>query len=276
MRRFELARETGAHFFEVSVEDVFLATRFGTPSAEETHLDTLASPEAALAARDERVREKLAQGYVEARRPVLSGLVWRLEHWLKAHRPRFHEALNPGASLVRVVRLERLVGFDLPRTFRDLYLWRNGQSLRTKECFQDQWRFMSLEEIASAWKRLKAQVDSGEIDESKNWWRRRWVPFLEKGEGIHLCVDMGGAFDGAKGQLIELFPEEDWRDVPYPSIDVWLQVFVTTLEAGAWKLDDDGFAFERDFGLLEKTLKKLCPGYPLKRRLPPPVAPDGA
>jgi hypothetical protein len=65
--------------------------------------------------------------------------------------------------------------------------------------------------------------------------------------------------------VLEFWHDEPERKVLAPSLDIWLEIFVTTLEAGAWELDQESGCFEADDRVLARARKTLAPGYPKKR-----------
>ncbi|HJS82989.1 MAG TPA: hypothetical protein VJ742_09180, partial [Nitrososphaera sp.] len=52
-----------------------------------------------------------------------------------------------------------------------------------------------------------------------------------------ICFDLEGTFTGKKGQLIEFRHDDAIRVIAYPSLTIWLQVLVESLEAGFWNVD---------------------------------------
>jgi predicted DNA-binding WGR domain protein len=102
VRRFELVSGTSSKFWEYEVRDASLEVRFGRiGSAGQTRTKALASPEAARAAAEKLVREKLREGYVE------------------------RSAGDPRAD-----RLREAYGFDFPDQL--FAFWRFAEPLRAK------------------------------------------------------------------------------------------------------------------------------------------------
>src|SRR5688572_28943139 len=56
--------------------------------------------------------------------PVLS----RLDAWYAAHLPPDRYVFNPPATEARLDGFERLVGFGMPRAYRQLYRWHDGEN----------------------------------------------------------------------------------------------------------------------------------------------------
>jgi cell wall assembly regulator SMI1 len=163
----------------------------------------------------------------------LKELLSRVDKWLSAHRPRFHRALLPGASVADCETLAVALGKPLPEELRIWLSWHNGQNADVPGAFEQNWNLMSAEQIAEAKKGLDAEPDKG--------WQKAWTPFLDDDNGNYLCLDLG-----SPGCPVR----ECWRgrsDHPLaaPSLSAWLTDFVTALERGAYTEDSERGALMR-------------------------------
>src|SRR5262249_742235 len=134
------------------------------------------------------------------------------------------------------------------------YAWRIGQAPRCFAALQHNRMFMSIDDVLGTHRLLTEMLEGGEFD-LQMWWSPRWVPFLDNGGGDHQCIDMGGAFGGVEGQVINFWHDWESRDIEYLSLEKWLETFVASLEAGLWRdvggdlhpIDEDGWdAFLRE------------------------------
>ena len=137
----------------------------------------------------------------------MESLIARLDRWLKEHRPAYYAELQPGLSGARLDQFERDIGFRRPDAFRDFYAWRNGQNPGCSAALQFNRMFMSIDDVLGMHRLLTEMLEGGEFDQEV-WWSPGWVPFLANGGGDHQCIDMGGAFGGAEGQVINFW--HDW------------------------------------------------------------------
>lgn len=188
-------------------------------------------------------------------------LILRLDQWLAANRPDYYRQLQPGLDTSQLQEFQANLGMQLPEELQELYRWRNGQSRQCFSDFQMGRQFASAESALESKQVLDELLDAGEF-ELENWWDRNWIPFLDSGSGNHLCLDMAGAFTSKPGQLIAFDHEAEFRDIEYPSLEKWLEVFVGSLERGHWQAVR-GDMFPLGEGVWEEYCLERIPGYPL-------------
>ena len=169
--------------------------------------------------------------------PPMSELV-AARSWLSRNRPDYYVQLLPGLTDAEWVSFASRLGMTMPDGFRVLYQWRNGHRDEPAACFHGNRNWMSSEDII----RVKEMMD-GMIgfDFEPGWWERAWLPFLHNGGGSHLCVNTVGTDGGKPGQLVEFWNRDVDRPVVSPSIEHWLNNFVTSLERDRWELTQHGF-----------------------------------
>src|ERR1051326_3495202 len=111
---------------------------------------------------------------------MVEALLGRMDRWLAANRPEFYTHLLPGVTAAHLDAFEARFSLGLPTAFRQLYHWRNGHDQHRSESLVHNFMFSSLEDIA----RHKELLDDliGSDFEDLRWWRRSWVPFLERSE----------------------------------------------------------------------------------------------
>ena len=162
------------------IQEALKAVRSGAPkpadtpvsSSETTHAAApapaaaAATPPPASASSGHSFKDKLA----------------RLDHWLSAHRARFHHGLLPGASAADLDALAATLGKPLPEELRTWLSWHNGQNADVPGAFEQSFNLMSAQEIADAKKELDAQPHEG--------WQANWMPFLDSDNGDYLCLDL--------------------------------------------------------------------------------------
>lgn len=192
--------------------------------------------------------------------PAMPALLERLERWLRLYRHEYYEWLRPGIPERELSALERDLGRNLPAGFRELYRWHDGQDAECPAGFQFNQMFMPLKDVQLVWAALGQLQDGGEFPEM-NWWCKSWLPVLGTADGDHLCVDLDGAFGGVAGQLLLFHHDWECRNIEYPSLEKWVEVFVTTIEGGLWEEDGDDFK-PRDEKQIQSIRSRIAPGYP--------------
>jgi cell wall assembly regulator SMI1 len=192
--------------------------------------------------------------------PVMPALLERLERYLRLYRAEYYEWLRPGVAERELTSLERDLGRNLPPGIRELYRWHDGQDAECNLAFQYDFMFMPLQQVQVVWAAISQLLDSGEFPEA-NWWSKAWLPFLDNGEGNHLCVDLDGAFGGMPGQVLAFYHDYECRNIEYPSLEKWLEAFVPSVEGGMW--GEEGREFKpREVEQVKMLRTRAAPGYP--------------
>jgi cell wall assembly regulator SMI1 len=192
----------------------------------------------------------------------MNDLIARLDKWLRVNRPDYYPDLQPGVTATEISKFEKQFALQVPQLFKELYMWRNGQASIFSTSLQFNRTFMSIELINGSRDVLNRLLDLGEFEQ--NWWHREWIPFLSNGGGDYLCIDLAGVFTGTEGQIITFWHDWESRNIEYPSLEKWLEVFVGSLEENLWK-DVDGDFHPTDDTKWESFLAKHNPGFPIRR-----------
>ena len=143
----------------------------------------------------------------------------RLEDWLAANRPRYHQNLRPGATPAEI----NAIGVNLPDDLRMLLAWHNGQGNEFAGALVQSWMLMGTGQIHAA----KNTLDAGD---PATGWRPDWVPFLEDDAGNYVCVDPSGP--GAS--VREYWAGKAEHPVVAPSLRQWLETFVEGVDRGEY------------------------------------------
>ena len=88
----------------------------------------------------------------------INNILNRLDRWLAAHRQRYRNGLQPGASPAELETLQESLGCPLPAELRSLLAWHNGQSADFSGHFEQDWDLMNAVAIASAKRDLDGEV----------------------------------------------------------------------------------------------------------------------
>jgi len=188
----------------------------------------------------------------------------RLARWLENAHPTAAASLQPGADKKAIARLSRALD-DVPgaATLLDLYRWKGGQTDPLAPSLRENYTWLSIPELFEAKDMLDDMAKGGEWDDEGetwiSWWVPGWVPFFERGSDLYL-VDTVGSFGGKPGQILEFLHDSEDRQIVAPSFDAWLRVWVDSLEANLWTVDDTGFIDAAD--ALDRFVAKRLPGYP--------------
>ncbi|HET7316061.1 MAG TPA: SMI1/KNR4 family protein [Sphingomicrobium sp.] len=183
-------------------------------------------------------------------RPALA----RLDAWYTAHLSPDLYVFNPPAAEAQLDAFERLVGLELPRAYRQLYRWHDGDSDK-----DDRWGhiyglpLLSLHSAASQWKawndvlagfggdRYKIRGGSwpeGAVDPA--YINPRWIPLTHDGSGNHIGMDFDPWPEGRVGQIILYGRDQDVKAVLAPSLGAFLEWIADLLESGNFRLDREG------------------------------------
>lgn len=149
----------------------------------------------------------------------------RLEQWQASHRPEYLQRLAAGVAPNEVA--------DFPPELAALYRWRNGQSNSGDSFLLRHW-FMPLKQVREQRKDIAQARDEEDFDQA--WWSDQWFPFLDDGQGNLTCLD------AASGKVLLYINDTEERNDLAPSLAVFFTTVVESLEAGHWRIDDEGRA----------------------------------
>jgi cell wall assembly regulator SMI1 len=160
----------------------------------------------------------------------LPAVLTRLDAWFAQHRQRFHAGLRPGASAAECAALGDSLGHPLPGELHALLAWHNGQDPDVPGGFEESWRLMSADQIATAKVDLDAAADPV--------WQATWIPFLENDRGDCLCLD-------AAGPVRAFWGGQTAARVEAASLSEWIMRFLGNVQAGKYHEDPERGGFLR-------------------------------
>ena len=176
--------------------------------------------------------------------PVLA----RLDAWYAAHLAADKYMFNPPATDAQIDALEQLVGFKMPRAYRQLYRWHDGEN-------DDRWGhiyglpLLPLEHAAADWKAWKRTLagfggnrypvpggawPEGAVDPA--YTNPAWIPLTSDRSGGHIGLDFDPWPGGRVGQVILFGRDEDVKVVLAESLGQFLGWIAKLLEGGNFRL----------------------------------------
>ena len=176
--------------------------------------------------------------------PVLA----RLDEWYAAHLPPDRYVFNPPATEAELDAFERLIGLKLPRAYRQLYRWHDGEN-------DDRWGhiyglpLLPLHQAGSQWKTwtdVLADFGGNRYEIPGGAWPEgavdpayinpRWIPLTHDGSGNHIGLDFDPWPRGRVGQVILFGRDEDVKAVLAESLGKFLEWIAGLLESGNFRL----------------------------------------
>lgn len=176
--------------------------------------------------------------------PVLA----RLDEWYGFHLPSDKYVFNPPAKDTEIDAFERLVGLKMPRAYRQLYGWHDGEE-------NDRWGhiyglpLLPLHEAASQWKawnEVLADLGGDPYEIRGGAWppgavdpayiNPRRIPLTHDGSGNHIGLDFDPWPGGRRGQVILYGRDEDIKAVIAESLGTFLEWLAGLLESGNFRL----------------------------------------
>ena len=175
----------------------------------------------------------------------------RLDAWYAAHLPPDRYAFNPPATDAQLDAFERLTGIKLPRSYRQLYRWHDGEDDdRAGHIYG--LPILSLHEAASqwmAWNRVLAEFKGDRYKIRASSWppgavdpayiNRYWIPLTHDGAGNHIGLDFDPWPRGRVGQVILFGRDQDVKAVLAPSLGKFLEWIAGLLESGNFRLEPE-------------------------------------
>lgn len=185
----------------------------------------------------------------------------RIDRWTEAHRPDFHKELSKGADEKALAALEKKIGKKLPVAYHALFRWHDGNDGYSSFYYNN--TFMSLSGVSSTWDVMHDLIPQFENDDGhKHWWHDGWVPFLENGGGDNVCVDLEGTFTKKKGQIMDFVHDDSPREVLFPDLPTWAEVFADSLEGELWEFSEEGDVDLKSEPKFKKLVTARAKGYP--------------
>jgi len=176
--------------------------------------------------------------------PVLA----RLDAWYAANLAADKYVFNPPATDAQLDAFERLVGLNMPRSYRQLYRWHDGEN-------DDRWGhiyglpLLPLTRAMADWKswgRTLAEFGGNRYAIPGGAWPEgavdpayinpAWIPLTNDGSSGHVGLDFDPWPGGRVGQVILFGRDEDVKVVLAESLGRFLDWVVGLLESGNFRL----------------------------------------
>jgi cell wall assembly regulator SMI1 len=177
--------------------------------------------------------------------PVLA----RLDAWYAANLLRGEYRFNPPTTDADLDAFEKLVGLELPQSYRQLYRWHDGEN-------DDRWGhiyglpLLPLKGAAFQWKSwatVLADFGGDRYEIPGGSWpadavdpayiNPRWIPLTHDGSGNHIGLDFDPWPNGRVGQVIIFGRDEDVKAVLAESLGRFLGWIADLLESGNFRLE---------------------------------------
>jgi cell wall assembly regulator SMI1 len=176
--------------------------------------------------------------------PVLA----RLDAWYAAHLPPDKYVFNPRATDAQLDAFEEVVGFKMPRSYRQLYKWHDGEN-------DDRWGhiyglpILPLKRAAADWQQWKRTLAAfggnryfvrggawpqGAVDPA--YTNPAWIPLTNDGSSGNIGLDFDPWPGGRVGQVILFGRDEDVKVVLAQSLGQFLDWIAGLLESGNFRL----------------------------------------
>ncbi len=176
--------------------------------------------------------------------PVLA----RLDAWYSAHLTADDYVFNPPAEEAQIDALQEMVGLEMPRSYRQLYRWHDGEN-------DDRWGhfyglpLLPLQHVAAEWQQWKKTLadiggnpyaipggswPEGAVDPA--YTNPGWIPLTSDGSGGHIGLDLAPWPGGRVGQIILFGRDEDVKVVLAESLGQFLEWIAGMLERGNFRL----------------------------------------
>jgi len=173
--------------------------------------------------------------------------IWkRIEAWLDTHAPEMRDDLLLGATPEEIKTAEESMHIKLPSDVKDSYLIHNGQNTIGAYLIGD-WQLLPLKDMLRQWENLrKSSNESADVKGEPHgpvrddWWNPKWIPFAYDGAGDFYCVDLDPPSEGTVGQVISYWHVDEERERLAQSFQEWLKGYADDLEAGKYKVEEDG------------------------------------
>jgi len=211
--------------------------------------------------------------------PVLA----RLDAWYAGNLPPDQYVFNPPATAAQLDAFEEIVGLRMPRSYRQLYSWHDGEN-------DDRWGhvyglpILTLKRAAADWQQWQKTLvafggdrypvrggawPEGAVDPA--YTNPRWIPLTNDGSSDNIGLDFDPWPNGRVGQVILYGRNEDVKVVLAESLGLFLDWIARLLESGNFRLQAaPGEEILRQFRLKDPPTDHFHEGARLLLRAPGP------
>lgn len=197
----------------------------------------------------------------------------RLDTWYAAHLSLDRYAFNPPATDDALDALAKVLGVELPPSYRQLYRWHDGENDDRSGHFYGL-PLLPLKEVENqwwAWRKVLAYFKGGRYAAPGGGWpagavdpayiNPRWIPLTHDGSGNHIGIDLDPWPKGRVGQVILYGRDEDVKVVLADSLGGFLGWIADLLESGNYRLTTAaGEQRLRDFALRDPPVDHFHDG----------------
>lgn len=182
---------------------------------------------------------------------TMRDILLRLDRWISLHRSDLVARLAPGVEIATATG-------NVPEAARDWFRWHDGVRGPCAGLVLG-WRPLAWEEARAA-----ADLAARDPYALEGDWHPGWLPFAASDNGNLLVLDTEGVFLQADA-VVEVVRGASTRVRHAPSLAVWLNALVETLEDDCWAPDADGvWSPTPENGDLWNTLVLDHEGYPVR------------
>lgn len=172
-------------------------------------------------------------------------------------------SFNDGATDDDFAKLEQVLGFELPKEFKDIYRIHNGSANQGN--FVD-YEWLSIQRIIEFYQVWLEWYQSGEFNENgldfgceptstaikeQYWWNPRWIVITDNQCFDGKMIDLDPSETGTKGQIIQMWHDDPSRELLAVSLTDFFEQFATDLENDKYLIHPKHHFIKRD------TLKYL-------------------
>jgi cell wall assembly regulator SMI1 len=174
----------------------------------------------------------------------MKDIVKRFEDWLEKHANHLLDDLNEGVESQEVFEsIERIIGTDLPKEFKQFYSLHDGQFSESEDRLFGVEELYSIERMITEQAKLKKKFYDGEFDDydsepeagiRSEWYNPYWLPITCDGKGNYNCIDFAPTMEGELGQIIRVQLADPKRKIVGKNFLHWFETYLEALERGAY------------------------------------------
>ncbi len=148
-------------------------------------------------------------------------------------------SFNDGASDHDFAKLEKVLGFELPNDFKEIYRIHNGAKSDSTTLAGEEW--LSIRQIVIDYEMWNELFEAGDFDDEQAepsspaikaefWFNPKWIPFTTRLNGDGRMIDLDPTEKGTVGQIIYMYHDDTDRKLESISLKDFFEQFATDLE----------------------------------------------
>lgn len=157
-------------------------------------------------------------------------------------------SFNDGATDDDFNELEKVLGFELPNDFKEIYRIHNGAKSDSTTLAGEEW--LSIRRIIIDYEMWNELFEAGDFDDvqaepsslaikAEFWFNPKWIPFTTRLNGDGRMIDLDPSESGTVGQIIYMYHDDTERRLENICLKDFFEQYANDLENDKYIITSD-------------------------------------